>query len=96
MLSGKAVELKAMRKLLTPGEVAEELRVSERMVRSMMSRRELAHVWIGGKRHVLREDLDAYIESQRVGVIERAGNADTESAPSAKERLRARLHGANE
>ena len=85
-----------MRKLLTPGEVAEELRVSERMVRSIMSRRELAHVWIRGKRHVLREDLDAYIESQRVGVIDRAGNAYTDPGLSAKEGLRGRLQGADE
>lgn len=98
-IAGKPYPGAAMNDVLTPQEVAEELRVTCRTVRNLMYRRELAHVRIGGKRNVLRADLDAYIQSKRIPATP-TSNMSLSSRPTtgAKEVLRARLiqNGADE
>ena len=52
---------------LTPEEVADELAVTERMVRRMIHDKRLKGTPIGRFVRVHRDDLDAYIVRQRAG-----------------------------
>jgi excisionase family DNA binding protein len=55
-------------KLLTLREIAESLQVSERTIRRLVNRGDLAGFKIGyrGQVRVKSEDLEAYLERQRV------------------------------
>lgn len=55
-------------RLLTIREVAESLQVSEKTIRRLVSRGELAGFKVGdrGQVRVKSEDLEAYLERQRV------------------------------
>ena len=55
-------------KLLTLREIAESLQVSERTIRRLVNRGDLAGVKVGdrGQVRVKSEDLEAYLERQRV------------------------------
>lgn len=69
-------------KLLTLREVADALQVSEKTVRRLVNRGDLAGFKVGdrGQVRIMQEDLDAYLQTQRV----RAGKA-TASQPEAEE-----------
>ena len=55
-------------KLLTLREIAESLQVSERTIRRLVNRGDLAGFKVGGRGQVRgkSEDLEAYLERQRV------------------------------
>jgi excisionase family DNA binding protein len=56
------------RPLLTPRQVASKLAVSERTVRYMLERREIAYVLVrDGSRRVEQGELDRYIAAHRAG-----------------------------
>lgn len=61
-------------KLLTLREVAEALQVSEKTIRRLVSRGELVGFKVGdrGQLRVKSEDLEAYLERQRVHVCSQA------------------------
>jgi excisionase family DNA binding protein len=65
-----------MLKLLTLREVADSLQVSERTIRRLVNRGDLVGFKVGdrGQVRVKSEDLEAYLERQRVHVN---GQADT-------------------
>ena len=59
-------------KLLTLSEVAEALRVSESTARRLIKRGEIAASKIGdrGQLRVLQEDLEGYVASRRLAVVD--------------------------
>lgn len=67
-------------KLLTRAEVAQVLGTNERHVRRMVERGELPKVKVGPKVRVHIDDVEAYIEAQRV---------TAERRPAAKVRIKA-------
>jgi excisionase family DNA binding protein len=52
-------------KYLTPGDVAERLRVSRSMVYGIVKRGELAATWVGRLPRITEGDLAAYLERAR-------------------------------
>ena len=61
---------KAMTELLTVGEVAEILAVSDRTVRRLCASGELPHIYIGSQLRFEKTDLQNYLKSNKKGVIE--------------------------
>ena len=61
---------KAMTELLTVGEVAEILSVSDRTVRRLCASGELPHIYIGSQLRFEKTDLQNYLKSNKKGVIE--------------------------
>lgn len=59
-----------MTELLTVGEVAEILSVSDRTVRRLCASGELPHIYIGSQLRFEKTDLQNYLKSNKKGVIE--------------------------
>ena len=56
---------KSVDRMLTVKEVAEELRVSERLVTKWITKGELPAIDLGKGYRIYRSDLDAFIEKRR-------------------------------
>jgi excisionase family DNA binding protein len=67
-------------KLLTIPEVAEAVKVSEKTVRRLIKRGDLPAFKVGdrGQLRVEEQELERYIESQRVHAADRLGPRDVE------------------
>ena len=84
----------SMPELLTQSEAAGILRVTERSVRNLLSRGELAHIKVGSARRITRADLQAYIHRQRVDADPRVGiSSRGRRSQKPVDQLRQRLKG---
>lgn len=70
-------------RLFTLQEVAETMRVSQRTVRRLIKRGDLAAYKVGdrGQLRVKERDIEGYLESQRIQIELTKGSDETEAEP---------------